>query len=438
MNDNKDLFDDSVMTFGEHLEVLRVHVIRALIGLTAAVVLSLFFGNVPIDIMRRPLDRALDNYGLAQANPDEEAIATFDWQKFKQGFADWWNGESDADTEPERAKIKLKDFRKQLEEGKRTPENTFAVRIGLREIRFRDHEEPKTGEAAEKGEGLFAVDLSSLTDGEVDELRALMKEQGIESSLGSDVVESTIRVRLPVEDLANALNQIDPEKFDPPAEDEDRAVEVELISLTLARLQDQVIEAGSPKPITLTVQEAFMTYVKVAIVTGLILSGPYVFYELWLFVAAGLYPHERKYVYRYLPISLGLFFAGVLLCYFGVLPLVLKFLFGFNQFMGVEPQIRLTEWINFSIVLPLMFGVSFQLPLVMLFLERISIFEIKAYEDHRRMAVLVIAIISMLLTPADPASMLMMMIPLVFLYQLGILMCKWSPEKEGAQGAAPV
>ncbi len=90
-----------------------------------------------------------------------------------------------------------------------------------------------------------------------------------------------------------------------------------------------------------------------------------------MFVAAGLYPHERKYIYIYLPMSLFLFTGGAVFCFYAVFPFVLKFLLSFNAMLDVNPQIRLSEWINFAVMLPVMFGVSFQLPLVMLFLERI-------------------------------------------------------------------
>ena len=104
--------------------------------------------------------------------------------------------------------------------------------------------------------------------------------------------------------------------------------------------------------------------------------------------------------------------------------------------LEVTPQIRLSEWISFAVMMPLLFGVSFQLPLVMLFLERISIFDANDYSQKRRMAVLIISILSMMLTPADPASMILMMIPLVFLYELGILLCRWTAKRSPFAEAA--
>ena len=90
------------------------------------------------------------------------------------------------------------------------------------------------------------------------------------------------------------------------------------------------------------------------------------------------------------------------------------------------PQI--SDWVNFVLILPLGFGISFQLPLVMLFLERIHVFSVEVYLEKWRVAVLVICVLSMFLTPADPGSMLLMAIPLVILYFGGIGMCKHMPK----------
>ena len=146
---------------------------------------------------------------------------------------------------------------------------------------------------------------------------------------------------------------------------------------------------------------------------------------MWLFVAAGLYPHERRYVYIYFPFSLGLFVGGALFCFYFVFPFILNFLLGYNKVLGVQPQIRLSDWVSFALMLPIMFGLSFQLPLVMMFLERIGIFEVQVYRDKRRFAVLVIAFLAMILTPAEPVSMMMMMCPMIALYELGILLCQY-------------
>jgi sec-independent protein translocase protein TatC len=182
---------------------------------------------------------------------------------------------------------------------------------------------------------------------------------------------------------------------------------------------------------SLSVQEPFMVYVKAALVTGIIFSSPLVFFYIWGFVGAGLYPHEKRYVYVFMPFSLALFIAGAALAFFVVLYYVLHFLFSFNAWLGIDPDPRISEWLGFALILPIGFGVSFQLPLVMLFLERIGVFTVKAYLDKWRIAVLVIAVMSMLLTPADPSSMILMGIPLTLLYFGGILLCQLMPRRAG-------
>jgi sec-independent protein translocase protein TatC len=207
----------------------------------------------------------------------------------------------------------------------------------------------------------------------------------------------------------------------------------------LARLRVFVpIEEDSRmRVVGLSAQEPFMVYMKASIVAGILLSSPFVFYFIWEFVAAGLYRHERKYIYMYLPISLGLFLAGAALAFYVAFDYVLDFLFWFYEKMGIDPDMRLSEWISFVLILPLGFGISFQLPLVMLLLERIGVFTIEAYVSKWRIAVLVICTLSMFLTPADPGSMVVMAVPLVALYFLGVLMCRYMPGRSLASPPSP-
>lgn len=182
----------------------------------------------------------------------------------------------------------------------------------------------------------------------------------------------------------------------------------------------------------LSVQEPFSVYIKAAFVVGAVIASPFVFYYLWNFVAVGLYPHEKRYVHVFLPISLGLFLAGVALAFFVVFRFVLAFLFQFYEWMGIDPDPRITDWLSFVLILPLGFGISFQLPLVMLFLERIGVFTVAAYMGQWRMAVLVIFVLAMVLTPSDPYSMLLMAVPLTVLYFGGVAMCKLMPRRTPA------
>ncbi len=100
--------------------------------------------------------------------------------------------------------------------------------------------------------------------------------------------------------------------------------------------------------VSLAVLETLTIYFMVALVAGLVVASPWVFYQIWAFVGAGLYRHERAYVKKFLPFSLGLFLAGVFLCFLFVLPITLRFLLQFNVYLGVAPTLRLSEWMSFA------------------------------------------------------------------------------------------
>jgi sec-independent protein translocase protein TatC len=177
--------------------------------------------------------------------------------------------------------------------------------------------------------------------------------------------------------------------------------------------------------ISLAPLETMTIFFMVCLVGGLVLASPWVFYQAWAFVAAGLYRHERHYVTKFLPMSLGLFLTGVFACFFGVLPITMKFLLNFNVWLGIEPTLRLVDWMSFATILPLVFGLCFQTPLIMLFLERIGVFTVEDYRAKRRIAILIIFIAGAILTPGqDPFSMCMLALPMVVLYELGILLVR--------------
>lgn len=185
------------------------------------------------------------------------------------------------------------------------------------------------------------------------------------------------------------------------------------------------------------VQEGFVIWIKAALLFGAIVSSPFVFYFLWSFVAAGLYPHEKKYIHTFLPVSLFLFVCGAALAFTFVFPPVLRFFFGINKSMGQVLEPRITEWVGFVLLLPLGFGISFQLPLVMLFLDRIHVFNTQIYLAKWRIAVLVMAVAAMVLSPGgDPTSMMMMLVPLIGLYFAGIALCKWLPTNRSPEATA--
>src|SRR5436190_23444194 len=141
--------------------------------------------------------------------------------------------------------------------------------------------------------------------------------------------------------------------------------------------------------------------------TGLVLSSPWVFFHIWAFIAAGLYPQEKRLVNVYLPFSLFLFLTGVIGCQFLVMPKAIEAMLWFNEWLAFSPDLRLNEWLGFAIMMPVIFGISFQTPLVMMFLHKIGIVGVQVYRDKRRISWFVMAVFAAVITPTvDPFTML--------------------------------
>ncbi|MEI8375441.1 MAG: twin-arginine translocase subunit TatC [Planctomycetota bacterium] len=178
-------------------------------------------------------------------------------------------------------------------------------------------------------------------------------------------------------------------------------------------------------------QEAFLIWMKASMLVGVVLASPWIFYQIWIFVAAGLYHHERRYVHLFLPVSIGLFLTGAATAFFFAFKQVLAFLLSFNHMLHINPELRINEWMSFVLLLPLGFGISFQLPLVMLFLERIGLITVQGYLKSWRMAILIIFVLAMVLAPTgDPYTLLLMACPLTVLYFGGVLLCKLLPKSK--------
>ena len=196
-------------------------------------------------------------------------------------------------------------------------------------------------------------------------------------------------------------------------------------------LWEKIGDDSRSKTRALSVQESFVIFLKTALFLGIILGSPGVFYYFWRFVGAGLYPNEKRYVYRFLPLSIGLFLGGFAIAFFFVFEFMLSFLFRFNAGMNIEPDTRISEWLNFALLIPVAFGTAFQLPLAMFVLERLRIFSIKIYMEKWRISIFSVACMAMLITPPDPWSMLIMLSCLVILYFGGVGLCKLFPRNDG-------
>ena len=467
---SEDLFEDTRMTFGEHLEELRKTLVKALIGLGIGVAIGLFFADEIVKYLQRPLDQAIRAFLKSQA---EEQLALAN------------NGIVPPELQPlldedgllpRKLKVDSRELAMVLEDAYPdlpaiTERNPHAFRPSQLPLERVPQAASLLVTPADNAAQRWLSE--QLTDEERGELRAISRQ----SSASSDD-------RLVVLAVLDRLAQLDSLYVEPAFEDafagvkndsylpgwlqklitrfagearpnpllkmkedlqteDDPAARRRLQRLLISRslspeigavrtevVDLQVWETTKLNPQALKVEEVFMVWLKAALISGIVISSPWIFYQTWLFIAAGLYPHERRYVHVYLPLSVILFLSGVLLAFFGVFQPVLMFLFQFNASMGIDPQPRIGEWLTFVMVLPLGFGIAFQLPLVMLFLNRIGLLSIEAYTEKWRIAVLAIFVLSMVLTPADPISMMMLAIPLTFLYFLGILLAKWMPRNK--------
>jgi sec-independent protein translocase protein TatC len=241
-----------------------------------------------------------------------------------------------------------------------------------------------------------------------------------------------VKLDLEVSDLRKAL------QLDPPANNAADSTEPQWVGVRARIYPAQFAIATDmahrvvSRPPTLTafsVTETLIVWLKVSMACGVVIASPWIFWQLWSFIAAGLYPHEKRQVYAYLPGSIFLFLAGVALCELVVLPAAVRYLLLFNEWVGIEPDLRLTEWLSFAVFVPLTFGAAFQTPLVMYVLYRVGIMEVETYKKHRKMAFFVLAIVACLLaaTP-DAVGMLSLSVPLWLLYEVGILLCRWFPR----------
>jgi len=191
------------------------------------------------------------------------------------------------------------------------------------------------------------------------------------------------------------------------------------------------LEIVTPRVSTMEITEAFFIYFKIALITGLVVSSPWVFYHIWAFVAAGLYPNEKKLVHVYMPFSLFLFLGGALICQFAVMPRAIEAMLWFNEWLDLDATLRLEEWLTFALLMPVVFGVSFQTPLVMMFAHKIGIVTVDMYREKRRIAWFGMAIFAAVITPSmDPGSMMFLWVPMGCLYELGILLCVYQGKEE--------
>lgn len=203
-----------------------------------------------------------------------------------------------------------------------------------------------------------------------------------------------------------------------------------LFQLLILPLKAQLPEGD--KLIYTNLPEMFLTYLKSALVAGILISSPYIFYQLWMFIAPGLYHKERKYVLPFVIFSTILFVGGALFGYFVVFPFGFKFFLSFsNDSIQALPSVK--QYFSFSIKLLFAFGVVFELPVIVFFLTKIGVVTPKLMRRKRKYAVLLTFMLAAILTPPDVFTQLMMAAPLLLLYEISIIVSKMAERKKVAE-----
>lgn len=372
-----DIFDDTRMTFGEHLEELRMRMIRGLMGLV--VLMGIGF--------------VLDGIGQAVGNP------SIGVGKPMLGVI----------TDPVETQVRDFYYRRVIASADKLAKDNSTTPDELARVqkKLRDNDNALTALTAE--ERLLLI-------GGTEEMTLLLPTAPIAAALG-----------VPPEQIKQKEIQ----------------VTAQVIPAQLSSLSNkgETLLGSKQYLTTLSAQEAFVVYFKVSIVCGIVLSSPWLFFQFWAFVGAGMYPHEKRYVRIIFLPSLFLFVGGVLLCQFVVLPGAVKALLKFNEWLGFDPDIRLNEWLGLALILPLVFGLSFQTPLVMIFLNRIGLFSAADYLKRWRYACFILAVFAAIITPTpDVITMGYLFIPMFGLYLLGIVFCHYFPgfDPDATADEAPV
>ena len=166
--------------------------------------------------------------------------------------------------------------------------------------------------------------------------------------------------------------------------------------------------------------EAFFTYLKVAFLAGILLATPVIMYQLWLFIAPGLYNKEKRWVIPIVFLSTVFFVGGALFGYFIVFPFGFKFFMGFAS-DAIRPLPSMKEYLGFSSKLLIAFGIVFELPLFVTFLAKLGIVDVPFLSKKRKYALLLFFVFSAILTPPDVITQCMMAGPLMVLYEIGII-----------------
>ncbi len=176
--------------------------------------------------------------------------------------------------------------------------------------------------------------------------------------------------------------------------------------------------------IALSPTDSIFMYFRVALILGLILSMPVILYQIIMFIIPGLYPHERRYLYWLLPTATIAFAAGAVFSAFIVIPFSIRYLSGFMADI-ISPTYQVQNYIGFVTTLMFWIGVVFEMPLIIYFLSKLGVVDYRKLASARRYAIVGIAVLAAVITPTpDPVTMMLVMGPLVLLYEMGVQLAR--------------
>ena len=190
------------------------------------------------------------------------------------------------------------------------------------------------------------------------------------------------------------------------------------------------INSNPLKLVSIEMPEQFYADIMVSLYAGLLVAFPYIIWEVWRFIMPALYENEQKHARGSVLSISAMFFLGALFGYFIIVPLTVHFLAGWSVNESVESTIRLKSYISTIAFIPGATGIVFELPILMVFLTKVGIITPNFMIKYRKHAIIILMIVASVITPPDIWSMLLVMVPLILLYQISIFLCKRVVKKQ--------